>query len=171
MIDRPVRVRFAPSPTGYFHVGGAKTSLYNWIYARQHGGVFVLRIEDTDAERSTRESERTMIDGLRWLGLTWDEGPDVGEPHGPYRQSERQSHYDTAADRLVAAGRAYPCFCTPAMLDADRQAALAAGLPPKYSGRCRELGADEIARRRAAGERPALRFAVPASREVVVQAP
>ena len=163
-----VRVRFAPSPTGQLHVGNARTALFNWLLARGSGGTFVLRIEDTDAERSTRESERTMIDDLRWLGLTWDEGPDVGGPHGPYRQSERQSHYDTAADRLVAAGRAYPCFCTPAMLDADRRAALAAGLPPKYSGRCRELGADEIARRRAAGERPALRFAVPASREVVV---
>jgi glutamyl-tRNA synthetase len=163
-----VRVRFAPSPTGQLHVGNARTALFNWLVARGSGGTFVLRIEDTDAERSTRESERTMIDDLAWLGLTWDEGPDVGGPHGPYRQSDRQAHYAAAAERLAAAGRAYPCFCTPAMLDADRQDALAAGLPPKYIGRCRSLGADEIARRRAAGERPALRFVVPPGREVVV---
>jgi glutamyl-tRNA synthetase len=163
-----VRVRFAPSPTGQLHVGNARTALFNWLVARGSGGTFVLRIEDTDAERSTRESERTMIDDLRWLGLTWDEGPDVGGPYGPYRQSDRQAQYAAAAERLVAAGRAYPCFCTPAMLEADRQAALAAGRPPKYTGRCRGLDAGEIARRRAAGERPALRFFVPADREVVV---
>jgi glutamyl-tRNA synthetase len=163
-----IRVRFAPSPTGQLHVGNARTALFNWLLARGSGGTFVLRIEDTDAERSTRESERAMVDDLRWLGLTWDEGPDVGGPHGPYRQSDRRAHYAAAAERLVADGRAYPCFCTPAMLDADRQAALAAGLPPKYSGRCRGLDPETVARRRAAGEHPALRFAVPAGREVVV---
>ncbi len=132
-----MRVRFAPSPTGHLHVGNARTALYNWLLARRHGGVFVLRIEDTDAERSTRESERTILDDLRWLGLDWDEGPDAGGPHGPYRQSERLELYRAATGDLLSQGRAYRCFCAPATLEAERQSALAAGLAPKYAGRCR----------------------------------
>src|SRR5687767_15927755 len=101
------RVRFAPSPTGYLHVGGARTALFNWLYARRHGGAFVLRIEDTDVERSSNEMVTGILDGLRWLGLDWDEGPDVGGPHAPYFQSERREEYQAAAERLLAAGAAY----------------------------------------------------------------
>ena len=156
-----MRLRFAPSPTGHLHVGNARTALYNWLLARGQGGAFILRIEDTDRERSTTESERAILDDLRWLGLTWDEGPDVGGPHGPYRQSERAALYQEHAQRLRAAGRAYDCFCTPEQLEADRQRALAAGQPPKYVGRCRNLSDAEVSRRRSAGEAAALRFRVP----------
>lgn len=110
--DRPVRVRFAPSPTGNLHVGGARTALFNWLYAKRTGGKFILRVEDTDLARSTRASEEVMIRDLKWLGLTWDEGPDVGGPFGPYRQSERTDIYKSYVDKLVEAGVAYPCFCT-----------------------------------------------------------
>jgi len=161
-----IRVRFAPSPTGLLHVGNARTALFNWLLARGQGGTYVLRIEDTDTERSTRESETGIMADLRWLGLDWDEGPDAGGPFGPYRQSERLADYQAVARDLVASGRAYHCFCTPAQLEAERQAALASGAPPKYSGRCRNLSADEVAARLAAGEAAALRFKVPVSRDV-----
>jgi len=155
-----VRFRFAPSPTGYLHVGNARTALFNWLAARRGGGTFVLRIEDTDAERSTRESEASIVEDLRWLGLTWDEGPDVGGAYGPYRQSERQTLYRAHAERLLVEGSAYRCFCTADQLEAERQAALAAGTPVRYSGRCRSLSAADVARRLAAGERAAVRFRV-----------
>jgi glutamyl/glutaminyl-tRNA synthetase len=145
-----MRVRFAPSPTGQLHVGNARTALFNWLIARRHGGVFVLRVEDTDVERSTAASEAAILEDLRWLGLDWDEGPKVGGPHAPYRQSERGERYAAAARRLVDAGRAYDCFCSPAELEADREAALAAGQPPRYAGRCRALSPAEAAARRAA---------------------
>src|SRR5579862_6001688 len=106
------RVRFAPSPTGYLHVGGARTALFNWLFARHSGGVFVLRVEDTDTARNRDEFERGIFDGLRWLGLTWDEGPDIGGDYGPYRQSERQPTYREAADKLRTSGHVYECFCT-----------------------------------------------------------
>jgi glutamyl-tRNA synthetase/nondiscriminating glutamyl-tRNA synthetase len=160
------RFRFAPSPTGHLHVGNARTALFNWLAARRHGGAFVLRIEDTDVERSTAASEASMLRDLRWLGLDWDEGPERGGPVGPYRQSERSEGYRDAARALRARGVAYPCFCTPDQLAAERQAALAAGRPPKYSGRCRRLDAREVERRLAAGEGAALRFAVPSGREI-----
>ncbi|RPJ72432.1 MAG: glutamate--tRNA ligase, partial [Acidobacteria bacterium] len=112
------RVRFAPSPTGYLHVGGARTALFNWLYARHSGGVFVLRIEDTDVERSSSEMVAGILDGMRWLGLDWDEGPEVGGAHGPYFQSERLSRYREAAGRLVASGHAYYCYCQPDELKA-----------------------------------------------------
>ena len=134
-----IRVRFAPSPTGQLHVGNARTALFNWLLAHGKDGTFVLRIEDTDAERSTRESEISILEDLRWLGLDWDEGPDVGGPHGPYRQSERLHLYASYANELLASSHAYYCFCTAEKLDADRQADLAAGRPPKYHGTCRSL--------------------------------
>src|SRR5579864_1008128 len=112
-----MRLRFAPSPTGRLHVGNARTALFNWLLARGSGGAFVLRIEDTDVERSTLESEAAILRDLRWLGLDWDEGPDVGGARGPYRQSERLPIYQSHADRLLAAGRAYPCFCSMAQLE------------------------------------------------------
>ena len=164
------RVRFAPSPTGQLHVGNARTALFNWLLARRLGGTFVLRIEDTDAERSTVESERAILQDLRWLNLTWDEGPEVGGPHGPYRQSERLDRYAGAARDLLARRQAYYCFCSPEALEAERQAALAAGHPPRYSGRCRGLDPADTARRVAAGEPRPVRFAVPLEpREIVFQ--
>ena len=164
-----MRVRFAPSPTGQLHVGNARTALFNWLLARGRGGTLVLRIEDTDAERSTAESERSILADLTWLGLDWDEGPDIGGPHGPYRQSERLSLYRDVTDQWLERGLAYRCFCTPDQLDAERQAALSANLPPKYSGRCRGLDPGEAARRVEAGEAAAVRFRVPAHREVTFQ--
>ena len=161
-----MRLRFAPSPTGLLHVGNARTALFNWLLARGQGGSFVLRVEDTDVARSTRESEDGIKDDLRWLGLQWDEGPDVGGPYPPYRQSERMDRYQAAADRLIAGGHAYYCFCSAEQLEQEREAALAAGLPPKYSGRCRAIAASEVAARRASGEPAALRFQVPVDRDV-----
>ena len=162
-----LRVRFAPSPTGQLHVGNARTALINWLLARGQNGVFILRIEDTDIERSTVESERAILDDLRWLGLDWQEGPDVGGPHTPYRQSERLDRYQAVARDLLARELAYYCFCTPAMLEAERTAALASGQPPGYSGRCRSIDRADAARRVGAGEAAAVRFAVPVDRPEV----
>ena len=155
-----VRVRFAPSPTGWLHVGGARTAYFNWLFARQHVGQFVLRIEDTDVERSSAESESGVLDDLRWLGLEWDEGPEHDGPHGPYRQSERLGLYRERADTLLASGVAYPCFCTDVELEARRQEALAAGHPPQYDGRCRNLSPAEREARRREGRPESVRFAV-----------
>jgi len=162
-----MRVRFAPSPTGKLHVGNARTALFNWLLARGHGGTFVLRIEDTDTERSTRESETAIIRDLRWLGLDWDEGPDVEGPHGPYRQSERLHLYQSYATELLNAGKAYYCFCSTAQLEAERQEALARGRPAHYAGTCRRLSTEHASARIAAGEHPAVRFRVPEGRDVV----
>lgn len=155
-----VRVRFAPSPTGYLHVGGARTALYNYLFARGQGGVFVLRIEDTDAARSTDESVRAILESLAWLGLSWDEGPGVGGAHGPYFQSERRALYQRHADALERAGHAYRCYCTPAELDAMREEQARRQSPQGYDGRCRGLDAAGRARLEAEGRRPALRFAL-----------
>ncbi|HEY8534880.1 MAG TPA: glutamate--tRNA ligase, partial [Vicinamibacterales bacterium] len=161
-----MRLRFAPSPTGQLHVGNARTALFNWLLARGHGGTFILRIEDTDRERSTPESEKSILDDLRWLGLDWDEGPDIGGPAGPYRQSERLALYHEHAKRLIESGAAYYCFCSPEQVEADRQAALAAGLPPRYSGRCRAIEPADARRRVDAGEPAVIRFRVPEARDV-----
>ncbi len=161
-----IRVRFAPSPTGHLHVGNARTALFNWLLARRHGGTFVLRIEDTDEDRSTAESERSILDDLRWLGLDWDEGPDVGGAYAPYRQSERLDSYRTAAAGLLEEGRAYYCFCTPASLEEARRAALAGGTAPKYDGRCRAIDPADARARVEGGEPAAIRFRVPVAREV-----
>src|SRR3954465_8422772 len=127
-----IRVRFAPSPTGYLHVGGARTALFNWLFARRCGGAFVLRIEDTDVERSSAEMVEGILDGMRWLGLEWDEGPIVGGPHSPYFQSQRIDHHRGLAERLVASGHAYYCYCSLEELKAKRQAAEAAGSAWRY---------------------------------------
>lgn len=164
-----LRLRFAPSPTGHLHVGNARTALFNWLMAKGSGGTFIVRIEDTDVERSTAESEQSILDDLRWLGLTWDEGPDVGGPYAPYRQSERLDVYRAHADRLLTEARAYRCFCSPERLEADRQAALATGQPVRYVGRCRPMDPADAERRVAAGERAAIRFRVPEAREVVFE--
>jgi glutamyl-tRNA synthetase len=163
-----VRVRFAPAPTGYLHVGGARTALYNWLFARHHGGVFILRIEDTDQERSTDESVQGIEDVLRWLGLDWDEGPGVGGPYGPYRQTERLDLYRQMTEELAKRGRAYPCYCTPTELEERRKQALARGEPPGYDGRCRNLSDEERRAFEAEGRPKAWRFATP-GRDVTVQ--
>ena len=156
-----VCVRFAPSPTGWLHVGGARTAYFNWLYARKGRGTFVLRIEDTDADRSSDASERGVLDDLRWLGLQWDEGPDLGGPYGPYRQSERLALYREHAQLLLVQAKAYRCFCTDAELEVRRAAALAGGRPPQYDGRCRAIARGESDARAAAGEPFSIRFHVP----------
>lgn len=157
----PVRVRFAPSPTGYLHVGGARTALFNYLFARQHGGAFVLRIEDTDQDRNVSEALSGILEGLRWLSLRWDEGPEVGGPHGPYFQSQRLPRYAESAMRLLAEGAAYRCFCDPEVLRRRREEALGRGEPPKYDRTCLRLSRDEAEARAAKGEPHALRFRIP----------
>jgi nondiscriminating glutamyl-tRNA synthetase len=161
-----MRVRFAPSPTGHLHVGNARTALFNWLLARHAGGTFILRIEDTDLERSTRESEAAIQDDLTWMGLLWDEGVDKGGSFGPYRQSERLGLYADHAQQLIAAGRGYYCFCSAEKLDAERQAMLRAGLPPKYAGTCRTIPPTEARARVDGGEKAVIRLRVPADRTV-----
>lgn len=163
-----VRTRIAPSPTGDPHVGTAYIALFNLAFAKAHQGQFILRIEDTDRERSTSQSEDSILDALRWLGLRWDEGPDVGGPCGPYRQSERGSIYADHANQLVDAGHAFHCFCTSDILDGMRAEQLAAGLSPKYDGRCQHLDANTVAQRHAAGDRSVIRLRVPTDGESVI---
>ncbi|NIM19243.1 MAG: glutamate--tRNA ligase [Candidatus Latescibacteria bacterium] len=158
--NRAVRVRFAPSPTGRLHVGGVRTAIFNWLFAKKSNGTLVLRIEDTDIERSTSESERALLDDLRWLGLDWDEGPGKGGPHDPYRQSERLSLYEKAAEELLGKGAAYPCFCSDEELEKKRKAALEKGESPHYDGTCRNLTAGEVAARREAQSPEVIRFKV-----------
>jgi nondiscriminating glutamyl-tRNA synthetase len=162
-----MRVRFAPSPTGHLHVGNVRTALFNWLLARGQDGTFILRIEDTDVERSTADSDATILEDLRWLGLDWDEGPEVGGPVGPYRSSERLGKYQSRARVLIEQGHAYYCFCTPEQLDAERKHALANNLPPKYSGRCAQLDREESRRRVQTGEPAAVRFRTTGDREIV----
>ena len=161
-----MRVRFAPSPTGHLHVGNVRTALFNWLLARGQGGIFILRIEDTDAERSTLDSEATILEDLRWLGLDWDEGPDSGGPVGPYRSSERLGKYQSRARVLLDQGLAYPCFCSPEQLEAERKEAFANNLPPKYSGRCARIDPVAARARVDAGEPAAVRFRTPDNREI-----
>lgn len=155
-----VRTRFAPAPTGYMHVGNVHTALFAWLFARHEGGAFVLRIEDTDELRSTPEALEHIYSGLRWLGLDWDEGPDVGGPYGPYIQSQRLDMYRKYVDQLLAEGRAYECFCTPEELEERRQLMLARGVPPRYDGRCAELSDEERQRLKAEGRPYAINFRV-----------
>jgi glutamyl-tRNA synthetase len=161
----PVRVRFCPSPTGNPHVGMARTALFNWAFARHHGGAFVFRIEDTDSLRDTEESYEQLLASLRWLGLDWDEGPEVGGPFAPYRQSERLERYREVADRLLDAGRAYRCYCTADELEARREAARAAGRPPGYDGHCRDLDASQLAAYAAESRTSVVRFRMPGDTE------
>ena len=164
----PVRVRIAPSPTGDPHVGTAYIGLFNAAFARHHGGQFVLRIEDTDQKRSTRSSEAAIFRALRWVGLTWDEGPDVGGPYAPYRQSERSALYQAHAVQLVDTGRAYRCFCSAERLDAVRKAQIAAKDNPRYDGHCRDVPIAAGKARAEAGEACVIRLRMPTVGESVV---
>jgi glutamyl-tRNA synthetase len=148
------------------HVGNVRTAVFNWLLARGHNGTFILRIEDTDLERSTKQSEQGIIDDLRWMGLEWDEGVEVGGPYAPYRQTERMQTYVDHAARLLAEGKGYYCFCSAETLEAHRKAQLAAGLPPKYAGTCRNIPADEAKHRKDAGEAAVIRLRVPEQRSV-----
>ncbi|MEW6455758.1 MAG: glutamate--tRNA ligase [Acidobacteriota bacterium] len=164
---KKIRVRFAPSPTGFIHVGNARTALFNWLFSRKENGVFILRIEDTDVERSTVESEISLTQDLKWLGIDWDEGPDGGGTHGPYRQSERLEKYKYFADTLLDKGSAYYCFCAPQELEREREEALIEKRMPKYSGKCRELELSGSIERVRRGEKGALRLKVPAGEEII----
>lgn len=168
MSDPAVRSRFAPAPSGSIHVGNARSALFSWLFARHEGGGFVLRVEDTDASRVSEEAFHGVMESLRWLGLDWDEGPDVGGPRGPYRQSQRADVYRDHADRLIEQGNAYRCFCTGEELEERRQAALAAGRPPGYDGRCRRLTDAERAAFEAEGRPFAIRFAMP-ERDITIE--
>lgn len=165
-LDPQVRTRIAPAPSGSIHVGNARTALYNWLFARRHAGVFVLRVEDTDASRASEEAYAGVLEDLRWLGLDWDEGPEVGGPFGPYRQSERFEHYRPVVADLLEKGRAYRCYCTQEELEQRRLEARAAGRPAGYDGRCRSLSAATEAAFVAEGRAFAVRFAVPRGRVV-----
>lgn len=155
-----VRVRFAPSPTGYLHVGNVRTALYNWLYARQHQGAFILRIEDTDVVRSDEHFEQQLMDDLRWLGLTWDEGPDCKGNHGFYRQSERLSQHREYATQLLKDNSAYYCFCSPEELESERQRQLVKGNAPRYSGKCRNIPPSDSLKRIHSGEEAVVRMKV-----------
>jgi len=158
---KPARVRFAPSPTGRTHLGSGRTALYNYLFARQTGGQFILRIEDTDQKRFVPGAEEELIHSLHWLGVDWDEGPEVGGSNGPYHQSERREIYQQYAKQLIDRGHAYYCFCTPDRLERARQEALKQKLNPLYDGACRRLDPDEAARRVANGEKHVIRFKTP----------
>ena len=164
-----VRVRFAPSPTGYLHVGGARTALFNWLFARHHSGVFVLRIEDTDAARSTEAATQGILDALEYLGLDWDEGPGRGGDYGPYYQSQRLNLYKEYAATLIERGRAYECYCTPEELDQRRQEQMKQGRDTRYDGRCRHLSEEERQALKAQGRVPVIRFASLEEGETLVE--
>jgi len=160
-----VRVRFAPSPTGHLHIGGSRTAIYNWLFAKHEGGVLVLRIDDTDPERSKEEFTRSILSSLRWLGLDWDEGPEVGGEYSPYFQSQRMDRYREAAERLLEQGKAYRCYCSPQELGQRRQEAMAAGGAPGYDRRCRFLSEEERAERERGGLSSVIRIAAPTTGE------
>ncbi|SNR90581.1 glutamate--tRNA ligase [Desulfurobacterium atlanticum] len=162
-----VRVRFAPSPTGYMHVGNARTALFNYLFARHHNGTFILRIEDTDVERHSEDAVNVIYDALKWMGLDWDEGPLKGGDFGPYRQSKRMDIYQKYIEILKEKGLVYECFCTKEELDKMRQEQLKRGLPPKYSGKCRHLTDEEREKLKKEGRKPVLRFKVPQDRTVI----
>jgi glutamyl-tRNA synthetase len=162
-----VRSRFAPAPSGSLHVGNVRTGLFSWVFARHSKGAFILRLEDTDASRVTEEAVSGVIESLRWLGIDWDEGPDVGGPHQPYRQSQRTNIYEEQVQRLLEQGDGYPCYCTPEELEERREAARARGEPPGYDGRCRNLTPEEREAFERQGRKPAIRFRMPDTEQAV----
>src|SRR5690606_24633158 len=162
---KDIRVRYAPSPTGHLHIGNARTAIFNYLFARRHGGRFIIRIEDTDQKRNVAGGEENQLSYLRWLGVDWDESVDVGGPYGPYRQSERLDIYKAHCDELLDKGLAYHCYCTEEELAAERERQLCLGLTPKYAGTCRHLTDEERRRLEAEGRKPSVRFRVPEGRE------
>lgn len=167
MLQQDLRVRFAPSPTGPFHIGGARSALFNWLLAKKYNGKFIMRIEDTDLERSTKESEENIKEALKWLGITWDEGADIGGAYGPYRQTERLDIYRRYTEQLIHEGKAYYCYCSEAELDEERQSQLEKGETPRYSGRCRHLAEEEKAGLMAQGRKPTVRFHVQENKQII----
>ncbi len=163
-----IRVRFAPSPTGPLHIGGARSALFNYLFAKKEGGDFIVRIEDTDLERSNRESEENIKDSLRWLGMDWNEGIDVGGPFAPYRQMERLDTYKAAVEQLFASGQAYYCYCSEAELEAEREASLSQKAMPIYSGKCRNLTKEERSAKEAAGIKPVIRLRVEGDEPIII---
>lgn len=163
-MNQPLRVRYAPSPTGHLHIGGARTALFDYLLARRHGGAFVVRFEDTDQTRHKESGIEDQLNGLRWLGLEWDESVDIGGPYGPYRQMERLDIYQTHLNQLLQSGHAYPCYCSEADLEQERAEQEARGEMGGYSGKCRHLTAEQIAAFEAEGRKPSTRFLVPADR-------
>ena len=161
MGNRPIKVRFAPSPTGDLHVGNIRTALFDWAYARHTGGTFLFRIEDTDRSRVTDEYIAAAIDTLKWLGLNWDEGPEVGGPHGPYLQSQRLDIYAEWAARFIEQGDAYYCYCAPEELEARREAQKESGQAPGYDGKCRSISETDLARYQSEGREPVIRMRMP----------
>ncbi len=168
-MDRRVRVRFAPSPTGPLHIGGARSAFFNWLFARKHQGDFVVRVEDTDVERSTLVSEEVILEDLKWLGMTWDEGISVGGENGPYRQSERLSLYNTYWERLLEEEKAYRCYCTEEELEAERESLRNKGEMPRYMGRCRDLTLQQRQKLESEGKKPTVRFQVPHGEVIPVE--
>jgi len=160
-MNNPIRVRFAPSPTGYPHVGNIRTALFNWLFARHYGGSFIVRIEDTDVTRKVKGAVKDILNSLRWLGLDWDEGPEVGGKYGPYFQSQRLELYHEAAQRLIAQGDAYYCYCSPQRLEEMRAEQVRRKQPPGYDRRCRDLSPDERRKKEAEGITPVVRFKTP----------
>ncbi|MEW6095996.1 MAG: glutamate--tRNA ligase [bacterium] len=167
-MEQKVRVRFAPSPTGYLHLGGVRTALFNWLFARHYKGKFILRIEDTDLERSATASEGTIISSLKWLGLDWDEGPEVGGEYAPYRQRERLKFYQDYADKLLQDGKAYYCYCQEEELEAKRKQALQEKRHPGYDGKCKDLTESERQQLANSGRKPVIRFKIPELKEKIV---
>ena len=165
-MDTQVRTRIEPAPSGSIHVGNARTALFNWLFARHHGGSFVLRVADTDAKRATQQNYEAVLEDMRWLGLHWDEGPEIGGPAAPYRQSERFDLYAEAADKLIDTGAAYRCYCTPEELEAERTQAQAEKRSPGYSGRCRNLSPEQIETFEGEGRASSVRFKVPQGRTI-----
>ncbi|MDA8228898.1 MAG: glutamate--tRNA ligase [Desulfitobacterium hafniense] len=163
-----VKVRFAPSPTGPLHIGGARSALFNYLYARRNDGVFIVRSEDTDLERSSRESEHNILEALRWLGIHWDEGIEVGGDNGPYRQTERLDLYNKYTEKLLEQGTAYYCYCSEEELEAERQMLIAKGETPRYLGRCRNLAGEERRKFEEDGRKPVVRFRVPEGQRIII---
>ena len=160
-MENKIKVRFAPSPTGPFHIGGARSALFNWLVAKHTGGTFLVRIEDTDLARSSRESEENIKEAMKWLGLNWDEGIDVGGDNGPYRQTERLDIYKKEVQRLIDEGKAYYCYCTEEELQKEREEQLAEGKTPVYGGHCRHLTPEQVEEYKKEGRKPVVRLVVP----------
>jgi nondiscriminating glutamyl-tRNA synthetase len=167
MLQQDIRVRFAPSPTGPFHIGGARSALFNWLLAKKYNGKFIMRIEDTDLERSTKESEENIKEALQWLGITWDEGTDVGGEYGPYRQTERLDTYHIYTEKLLSEGKAYYCYCSEEELDEERQKQMDKAETPHYGGRCMHLTEEDKANFIAQGRKPTVRFHVQENKQII----